>query len=169
MRIDWADDRFVDESHRGAFRSGALDVGQPSGDHDGKVVAVGDQVAWIDEGLAELVYWIWRASVQTDESCQDLGDDGEVALIGFPDANDLRTFLRLAVPYDEVPGGLYDRASGCNLEPEAEGGWEYSCFPKHLRFYDPDEGVGYMLPMAVIFPTTDIPALVSNLCRRETW
>ena len=166
MRIDWTDDRYVDEEHRAAFEAGTLDVGQPFGDHNGKVVAVGDQVAWIDEGLAELVYLIWRAGVQTDESCQDMLDDGTVALLGFPDADDLRSFLRLAVPYDEEPGGLYDRASGCNLAPDAEGCWEYSCFPKHLRWYDLDEGVGYRLPMAVIFPTSDIPALVENLRAR---
>jgi len=166
MRIDWTDDRYVDEEHRAAFEAGTLDVGQLFGDHNGKVVAVGDQVAWIDEGLAELVYLIWRAGVQTDESCQDLGADGAVALLGFPDADELRSFLRLAVPYDEAPGGLYDRASGCNLAPDAEGCWEYSCFQKHLRWYDPDEGVGYRLPMAVIFPTSDIPALVENLRAR---
>lgn len=170
MRIDWDDERFIDKSYLDAFRIRSIDVDQPSGDHDGKVVAVchgrapsvGDQIAWIDEEIAELIYWIWKTGIQTDESCQDAFGDGATVLVGFPDDEELRAFLKAAVPYDEEPGGLYDRATGCNLDPDAEGSWEYACFPKHARWYDiPSDD--YVLPMSVTLPRSDVAALVDNL------
>jgi hypothetical protein len=158
VRIDWTDGRFVDPAQLDAFHAQTLPVDPPCGSHDGKVVAVGWRVAWIDEDLAELVWRAWRLGVVTEESCQDALDDGTQALLGFGDPDQLRQFLELAVPLSDVPGGLFDRATGCNLDPDADGMWEYSLFP-HLG------GRGCELSVSVLFPRSDIAALVASLRR----
>jgi hypothetical protein len=161
MRIDWADARFVDPAQLDAFRAQTLPIDHLCGDHDGKIVAVGWRVAWIDEDLAEMIWLAWKLGVVTESSCQDIFEDGRAADLGFPDPEQLRRFLELAVPLSDEPGGLYDRATGCNIDPDANGMWEYSLFP-HLSER------GCELAVSVLFPRSDIAALTTNLRRRET-
>jgi hypothetical protein len=81
-----------------------------------------------------------------------------VALLGFPGPEQLRRFLELAVPLSDAPGGLFDRATGCNHIPAAAGMWEYSLFPRL-------GAGGCELSVSVLFPRSDIEPLAASLRR----
>ena len=156
--IDFADERFIDPEYLEAHRRRELPVDQFSGEHPGIVVATCGQTAWVDREIAALIYWMWRVGVRTAEACQDfLGDPGDQRIfLAFEHPDDLCLFLSLVAPQDDEPGGLWDRATGCNLTADDNGMWDYEAGPE-IR------GRKVTLQMSVIVPHSDGPELVSRL------
>jgi len=162
--IDFGCEDFVDAEYLDAHRSGSLNLGAFSGTHAGVVVAANGQIAWIDRKIAPLVYLLWHNGVQTTESCQDVyGNPGEPAtsLLGFASTQDLELFLEIVAPEDGEPGGLWDRATGCNVDTTAAGMWEYGLFP-HI------EGRDVYLYCSACFPLSDAHVLQARLQARVT-
>lgn len=159
---DREDTRFVEDVYASRVRSGELPLGDANAEHPGVVVATYGDAAWIDRDLAELVYLLWRVGVRTDESCQDVYDtpDTPWAVLGFEAARDARQFLDLAVPVDNEPGGLCDRATGSNVQPENSSTWSWSLFP-HVG-----DDFRYHFGPGVVFPMADVLALTANLRAR---
>lgn len=151
MSVDYTVRRFTDAE----IEPGSLDYG--SGEHETVPVAVlRGRVAAVDRALAPLVWLTWLLDIDTTEACEDVYHDGSrVALVGFPSTDDLAGWLSFAVPEDGVPGGLWDRATGSNLAPASEP-WEYDLWPKV-------SGGEVRMPVGVVLPVSDVPALVENL------
>jgi len=156
--IDFADERFVDPGYLDAHRRRELPIDPFSGEHPGIVVAACGQAAWVDREVAKLVYWTWRAGVRTTEACQAFLDDpGDRRIfLAFEHPDDLCLFLSLAVPQDDEPGGLRDRASGCNLAQDDNGMWDYETVPS-IR------GRKVTLQVSAVIPCADGPELVQRL------
>jgi hypothetical protein len=121
-------------------------------------VAACGQAAWVDRQIAELVYWMWRAGVRTTNSCQDFLDDpgDQRIFLAFEHPDDLCLFLSLVAPQDGQPGGLWDRASGCNLTADENGMWDYEAGPD-IR------GRKVTLQLSAIIPNSDGPELIRRL------
>jgi hypothetical protein len=160
MRINYDDERFVDNDYLAHHKLRRLRIDPPSGEHDAVVVAANGRTAWIDVNIAELVHLLWRHDVTTDDSCGDVFHTGPVwALLGFPDVEHLRHFINVSVPPDDTrPGGIADRATGGALHPEHPDVWQYQ-----LGVYRSVHRA--LLPCTVDFPATDLPAMAAHLRR----
>jgi threonine dehydrogenase-like Zn-dependent dehydrogenase len=82
----------------------------PPPPHREVLVTHGAREAWVDEGIADLVLEMWRAGVDTVESCQ--GSPEGYAWIAFPSSADLAMFVALAAEYDTQASSLYNRIVG---------------------------------------------------------
>lgn len=156
--INFDDERFVEPQYLEAHRRRELKIDGPFGEHLGVVVATSTDVNWIDAGIAELVFCMWKAGIRTTESCQDLYYDGTKAFLGFATPQDLTLFLGLVVPEDGIAGGLWDRATGCNVAtgtPDAKM-WKYDLMP-HIT------GRRVDLATYVEFPVTDIAEVTRRI------
>jgi hypothetical protein len=156
--VNWSFERFVDPEYLEDFRNRKLPVDGFVGEHEGVVVATSGCVAWIDRDIAELIYWMWRTGIVTDESCQDVYEApaDPYVIVGFERPDDATKFLSIVAPQDDKPDGLWDRATGCNLSPWSPSGWEWSCFAK---VWEREA----LFQVGVTFPASDVPVLVDRL------
>ena len=47
--------------------------------HEARLVGVGDNYCWIDENLAEIVFFMWKLGIKTESTCHNLYEaDDEV-------------------------------------------------------------------------------------------
>jgi hypothetical protein len=127
--IDYSDEQFVDPEYLGAHRAREVPIHHFSGEHSAVVVATREQAAWIDREIAELIYWMWRTGIRTDECCQDMFDkpDDPWIFLAFEQPEDLIVFLSIVAPQDDQPGGVWERATVADPDEQTEGVWDYMC------------------------------------------
>lgn len=156
MPINWSDNRFIDadveldDDDRATMEACA-------GEHPTVPVAVWSterMAAAIDVDVAEMVYLLWKNGITTESACQDSGPNHD-AIVDFRSVDDLAAFLTIVAPEDGTPGGIWDRATGSNLDTSSAM-WGYLFFPRVT-------GRRPEFPVAVLFPRADIPELVERL------
>lgn len=119
---DFSERRWLTAEHRAGLASGTLDIpGMHRVEHAAVLVsipdaAVGTQVAWIDKGLAEVVYLAAREGLRVVESCE--GDPGDAPTLYFDSDAELRAFEAAAGP------------SRGQLDPQADPAWRR--YIKHI-------------------------------------
>jgi hypothetical protein len=110
--IDFETLEWVDAEYRADHGSRLLPIDPASGSHNGVVVATAGQVAWIDAGIAELIYRLWRLGVRTNSCCENWFEVAppEIAtvFIELIDVCDLEQLLR-TVAVRAPASGLVDR------------------------------------------------------------
>ncbi|MDQ2732981.1 MAG: hypothetical protein M3Y56_15090 [Armatimonadota bacterium] len=95
--------------------------------HPQITIQVGERMAPVDEQIAPLLLELWRAELDTLNSCQD--NDGKV-WIEFADVEHAETFLNAIGRFEEPVHSLYNRMSRKWVPPEWEQwvkdeAWEY--------------------------------------------
>lgn len=145
------------------------------GKHKTVQVRVGEMRADIDEEIAPLIRELWRAGIDTLNSCQE--NRPGIVWVQFATADDAAMFLNVVAEYDEEPDGLYARITGrsdrCEHSPPP---WDYHALPEDLglieAFLDDDEidewhegESEFLFNMSVRFPRCDFPAVLARLVR----
>lgn len=137
-------------------------------------VQVGEMQADIDEEIAPLIRELWKAGIDTFNSCQE--NRPGIVWVQFATADDAARFLNVVTEYDEEPDGLYARVTGRwdGCEHSAPP-WEYDALPEDLglveTFLDDEidewhEGeVEFRFTMSVRFPRSDFPAVLARMSR----
>lgn len=138
-------------------------------------VRVGDMQAEIDEEIAPLIRELWKAGIDTSNSCQETRPG--IVWIEFATAEDAARFLNVVAEYEEGAEGLYARITGrwggCE---HSSPPWEYDALPEDLglveAFLDDDEidewhegEVEFRFSMSVRFPRSDFPAVLARMSR----
>jgi hypothetical protein len=130
----------------------------------------------VDERIAGFVKELWRCGLEPLFTEVEDHGDREAVYLEFYDPAEATDFVNLVAKYDDSPEGVYRRM----LDDENFGGWEFGVRPEVM--HDPYvEACRYMFsspsgaPMAikmtvsVLFPLSDVPALVEGLACRPTF
>jgi hypothetical protein len=130
-------------------------------------IVYGDQEADVDKQIAPLVKEMWKAGIETYQSCQD-SPPGWV-WIQFMSSHELERFLSIIGDYEAALGSLHDRMrhSYDRLAGPQVGQWRYVVVADDLAIDEVDTEAGdvqeicvgppnFMLLIAVHFPHTDL-------------
>jgi hypothetical protein len=139
-------------------------------------VSWGRRSALVDEAIAPLIEALWRAGLETVNSCAD-NRSGTIR-VQFGTAADASSFLRKVGKYEEGTGTLYHRLKphwrppdgGARSAPD----WEYQAIPEDAaRTWQEDreggpgrwhgEGGDFYFSMSVQFPWIDLPVVLERL------
>lgn len=131
-------------------------------------VQVNDEVAKIDQGIAPLIRELWRAGIETVNSCQE--NKPGIMWIEFLTPQDANRFLQIVINYDDDE--LYGRMTSNDLEPWA---WQYDLLvndagPEFVRDYDsgePSKRPFVVFSVSVRFPVSDYRAVLERMKRRN--
>lgn len=141
--------------------------------HATKQVRIGDRVAEIDIGIAELVKQIWIANIDTTNSCEE--NEPGIAWLQFPASWDAIEFLNIVGgDYCDDIKSLYNRIRReWQVGDDTTGEWNYEVDPWDIsvdqrevggEIEEKSEGDrDFLLAVSMRFPTSDIPELVRRL------
>jgi hypothetical protein len=151
-------------------------VGSIPGHHMVRV-RVGEWEADIDEEIAPLIEEIWKADIDTANSCQE--NKPGIVWIEFLSADDAASFLNIVAEYEEEIDSLYNRIrhgwdsiSGRLSAPF----WEYTIHPQDFALQQEvdeedcvdewHEGIAdFFFSVSIRFPRSDVPTLLERLRR----
>jgi hypothetical protein len=153
-------------------------------EHKQVTVAWGGRRAEVDEELAPLILALWKADIDTWNSCQE--NRPGIVWIQFPTTDDARRFLNRVAEYppdsdrdraNDRPGegdgpfpeALYDRVVGCGSDED----WEYDTLLDNeaveVEVVD-DERIerrtgpaDFYFSVSVRFPRTDLPVVLRRV------
>ena len=143
--------------------------------HPQVVVTVGARTALVDAGLAPLIEQLWRAGIDTRQSCEAHSATGKV-WISFPTATDAELFLNAVVSTDQTGWaraetwsfGQYESAaqplpgSTAYEQGDHPAGWEF-----HAWVEDGALGTGdaaeFWIGIAVLFPRHDLDQVLERV------
>ncbi len=145
------------------------------GKHRTVRVSVGEMEADIDEEIVPLVRELWRAGIETVNSCQE--NRPGIIWIQFATTDDAANFLDIVAEYEEGEDTLYNRAMG-----RWDGGefpasdWDYAALPEDRGlvegFTEDDEVEEWhegltdaFFSVSVRFPRSDFPAVLARMAR----
>ena len=135
-----------------------------------------DQEADVDKQIAPLIKQMWKAGIETYQSCQD-NPPGWV-WIQFASSHELERFLSIIGDYEAALGSLhdrmrhgYDRIAGPRV-----GQWHYVVVADDLAVDEVDTEAGdtqeicvgppdFMLLIGVHFPHADLPQVFRRMKR----
>jgi len=136
----------------------------------------GDQEADVDKQIAPLIKEMWKADIETYQSCQD-NPPGWV-WIQFMSSHDLERFLSIIGDYEPTLGSLrdrmrygYDRVTG-----RRQGQWRYVVVADDMAIDTVGTEAGgvqeicvgppdFMILVGVHFPQADLPLVLKRLKR----
>lgn len=147
------------------------------GKHRTVRVSVGEMEADIDEEIVPLVRELWRAGIETVNSCQ--GNRPGIIWIQFATTDDAANFLDIVAEYEEGKDTLYNRAMG-----RWDGGefpvtfWDYAALPEDRGlvegFTEDDEVEEWhegltdaFFSVSVRFPRSDFPTVLARMARHN--
>ena len=112
-------------------------------EHEQMLVKVDGQQALIDRGIAPLIEELWKADIDTYNSCEE--NQPGIMWIQFATVRDGERFLNIVTRYAEGSECLYNRITQYWSSDEAteERFWDYHALPSdfHLdEVFDDDEG-----------------------------
>jgi hypothetical protein len=144
--------------------------------HKTVTVRVGPWEAAMDELIAPLIEELWKAGIETTNSCQE--NQPGITWIAFATAADAVEFLNIVAEYEEELDILYNRM--CHdwdreSAPLSAPYWEYEVHPVDLalcRVLDPVEEAidewhtgcpDFGFTLSIRFPLCDLPVLTARM------
>lgn len=132
------------------------------------------QSTLVDAELAPLIKELWRAKIPTSASCQEHEGTGKV-WVEFGDVDGARRLINRSIPQDSRTGSLWRRATDWGFGSTMpgpmhllDGDWEYHTSVRDLasdgHSFTPEQR-GLCLSVSVVFPRSDLPAVIGNLRR----
>ena len=139
-------------------------------------VVHGDQKADVDKAIAPLIREMWRAGIETYQSCQDR--PAGYVWIQFDSSHELERFLNIIGDYEAAHGSLHYRMRhgyDC-LGGRRVGQWHYVVGAYDLAVDEVNTEAGgvqeicvgppdFMVLIAVHFPHADLPQVLKRLKR----
>ena len=132
----------------------------PSGEgslHEARLVGVGDNYCWIDENLAEIVFFMWKLGIKTESTCHNLyeADDEvftmqldsgpkeyvrpKICFINFdaPHHHNLQLFLNACFSdLDHIGTEMIDVNTQPVFNPDGDYLWDITAGRMHINFED---------------------------------
>jgi hypothetical protein len=148
-------------------------------EHKTKRVVWGDREAYIDRGIASLILELWKADIDTCNSCENNVPRGWV-WIEFTTAHDAESFLNIvAQDYDEDADSLYQRINrlwqGDDIDERKD--WIYHVYPIDLSLEHavdevegtceivPDGPAQFMFTVSIRFPRTHLAEVTRRMVK----
>lgn len=148
-------------------------------EHKTKRVVWGDREADIDRGIANLVLELWKADIDTRNSCENNVPRGWV-WIEFTTAFDAEAFLNIvAQDYEDDANSLYQRINRIwqNDHIDESKDWIYHAYPVDVSLDHvvdeiegtcsvvPDGPPQFMLTVSVRFPRKDLAEVTRRMVK----
>jgi len=145
-------------------------------EHQETLLQVGDRQASIDLGIAPLIEEIWKAGIETLNSCEE--NRPGIIWIDFYSSDDATRFVNIVACYEEGTHCLYNRIVqywSANDEQTDDLFWTYDIYPADLHLdqvvNEEDKSVEVShqgLPwiefsLSVRFPQKDYPVLLKRM------
>lgn len=149
------------------------------GYHKTRRIVWGDNEAEIDEGIADLILELWKAGLETCNSCESNGQDSRI-WIEFMFPNEAGMFLDIvADSYDGDYDSLYQRVHRVWEAPDTDTtqDWRYSVIPENLNLryeYDDNDNScevisegrsNFIFSVSIRFPHTDLAEVMRRMVK----